>query len=193
MARINHFRSTWGRILSRCLCLCQESLPCTLRPVLVSLTIVVLQKQAGAEKQKIVSEFNQLRQLIEEQEQLLLAQLGELEGCVNMQKEKGTKLSEEISNLNELIGEMEAKCQQPASEFLQDIRTTLSRCDKGEIPRPVPISPELERRLQDFSQITCALMETVKMFKDTVPSALEKRSRGPSQPYTKGRLSSGLS
>ncbi|XP_014379502.2 zinc finger protein RFP-like [Alligator sinensis] len=142
-------------------------------------------KRAGAERQKIVSEFQQSHQFLQEQEQLLLAQLGELEKKVeNMQKEKVIKLSE-ISHLNELISEMEAKCQQPASEFLQDIRKTLSRCEKGEIPRPVRISPELERRLQDFSQKTCALRKTMRTFKDTLPSGLEKISRDVPQPYAK--------
>ncbi|XP_006035929.2 zinc finger protein RFP-like isoform X1 [Alligator sinensis] len=144
-------------------------------------------KRAGAERQKIVSEFQQSHRFLQEQEQLLLAQLGKLEKKVeNMQKEKVIKLSEEISHLNKLISKMEAKCQQPASEFLQDIRKTLSRCEEGEIPRLVPISPELERRLRDFCQTTCALTETVRKFKDTLPSALEKRSRGPSKLYNKG-------
>ncbi|XP_025047835.1 zinc finger protein RFP-like isoform X2 [Alligator sinensis] len=170
-------------------------------------------KRAGAERQKIVSEFQQSHRFLQEQEQLLLAQLGKLEKKVeNMQKEKVIKLSEEISHLNKLISKMEAKCQQPASEFLQtlcrlpwrreagvhqscttrEIRKTLSRCDKGEIPQPVPISPELERRLRDFCQTTCALMETVRVLKDTLPFALEKRSGDPPQPYSKGSAAGPL-
>ncbi|KYO25300.1 zinc finger protein RFP-like [Alligator mississippiensis] len=144
-------------------------------------------KRAGAERQKIVSEFQQSHQFLLEQEQLLLAQLGKLEKKVeNMQKEKVIKLSEEISHLNKLISKMEAKCQQPASKFLQEIRKTLSRCDKGEIPQPMPISPELERRLRDFCQTTCALTETVRVLKDTLPFAVEKRSGDPPRPYSKG-------
>ncbi|XP_006277168.3 zinc finger protein RFP [Alligator mississippiensis] len=143
-------------------------------------------KQAGAERQKIVSEFQQLHRILLEQEQLLLAQLGELEKeAEKIQKEKVIKLSEEISHLSELISKMESKFEQPASEFLQDIRKTLSRCEEGEIPQPVLISPELERRLQDFCQTTCALTETGRKFKETLPSALEKRSGDVPQPYTK--------
>ncbi|XP_029769756.1 zinc finger protein RFP-like, partial [Terrapene carolina triunguis] len=79
-----------------------------------------LLKQLETEKQKIVSEFQQLRQFLEEQERLRLAQLEEL----NKEIEKGrpeyvAKLSEEISSFSSLISEMEQKCQQPASEFLQ--------------------------------------------------------------------------
>uniref|UniRef100_A0A8C3T744 Zinc finger protein RFP n=1 Tax=Chelydra serpentina TaxID=8475 RepID=A0A8C3T744_CHESE len=81
---------------------------------------IFIQKQTQAERQKIVSEFQQLRQFLEEQERLLLAQLEKLdEEIVRIQNENVSKLSEEISRLSELISEMEGKCQKPASEFLQ--------------------------------------------------------------------------
>uniref|UniRef100_A0A674IAZ3 Tripartite motif containing 39 n=1 Tax=Terrapene triunguis TaxID=2587831 RepID=A0A674IAZ3_9SAUR len=83
-------------------------------------------KQTETKRQKIVSEFQQLRQFLEEQERLLLAQLEKLdEAIVKIQNENVTKLSEEISHLSELIGEMEGKCQKPASEFLQDRGSSL--------------------------------------------------------------------
>ncbi|XP_029768739.1 zinc finger protein RFP-like [Terrapene carolina triunguis] len=130
-------------------------------------------------RQKIVSEFQQLRQFLEEQERLLLAQLAELnEEIVKIQNENITKLSEEISCLSELLSEMEGKCQKPTSEFLQDVRSTLSRCEKGKFQQPEEISPELEERVSGFSQKTIALLETVRKFKDTLPSALAtKRGR----------------
>uniref|UniRef100_A0A674JIL0 Tripartite motif containing 39 n=1 Tax=Terrapene triunguis TaxID=2587831 RepID=A0A674JIL0_9SAUR len=72
------------------------------------------------ERQKILLEFQQLRQFLEEQERLLLAQLEKLDKeIVKTQNDNVTKLSEEISRLSELISEMEGKCQKPASEFLQ--------------------------------------------------------------------------
>uniref|UniRef100_A0A8C3HA05 Zinc finger protein RFP n=1 Tax=Chrysemys picta bellii TaxID=8478 RepID=A0A8C3HA05_CHRPI len=77
-------------------------------------------KLQAVERQKIVSEFQQLRQFLEEQERLLLAQLEKLDKVfVKIQNEKITKLSEEISYLSELISELEGKYQKPASEFLQ--------------------------------------------------------------------------
>uniref|UniRef100_A0A674IDK2 Tripartite motif containing 39 n=1 Tax=Terrapene triunguis TaxID=2587831 RepID=A0A674IDK2_9SAUR len=55
-------------------------------------------------RQKIVSEFQQLRQFLEEQERLLLAQLEKLdEAIVKIQNENVTKLSEEISHLSETV------------------------------------------------------------------------------------------
>ncbi|XP_074827427.1 zinc finger protein RFP-like isoform X2 [Natator depressus] len=131
-------------------------------------------KQTETERQKIMSEFHQLRQFLEEQERLLLAQLEKLDKeIVKIQNENITKLSERISRLSELISEMEGKCQKPASEFLQDVRITLSRCEKGKFQQPEEISPELEEQVSDFSQKTIVLMETLRKFKDTLPSALE--------------------
>uniref|UniRef100_A0A8C8RFY6 Zinc finger protein RFP-like n=1 Tax=Pelusios castaneus TaxID=367368 RepID=A0A8C8RFY6_9SAUR len=132
--------------------------------------------QTQTERQKIESEFQQLRKFLEEQEQLLLAQLENLDQeMVKIQNEKLTKLSEEISCLSDLISEMEGKYQKPASEFLQDIRSTLSRCDTGKFQQPVEIFAELEKRVSDFSQKNLAVMETLRRFKDTLRSALERK------------------
>ncbi|XP_044840041.1 zinc finger protein RFP-like, partial [Mauremys mutica] len=89
-------------------------------------------KQTQTERQKIVSVFHQLRQFLEEQERLLLAQLEKLDKeIVRIQNKNVSKVSKQISRLSELISEMEGKCQKPASEFLQDVRTTLSRSHVG--------------------------------------------------------------
>uniref|UniRef100_K7FA61 Zinc finger protein RFP-like n=1 Tax=Pelodiscus sinensis TaxID=13735 RepID=K7FA61_PELSI len=85
-------------------------------------------KRTRAERQKIVAEFQQLRQFLKEQERLLLAQLQKLdEMIVKAQTDTVTKLSEQIFQLSELIGKLEKTYQKPASEFLQNIRSTLNR------------------------------------------------------------------
>uniref|UniRef100_A0A8C0H1M8 Zinc finger protein RFP-like n=1 Tax=Chelonoidis abingdonii TaxID=106734 RepID=A0A8C0H1M8_CHEAB len=112
------------------------------------------EKQTQTERQKIVSEFQRLRQFLEEQERLLLAQLEKLdEEIVRIQNENVSKLSKQISHLGELIMEMEGKCQKPASEFLQ-VRLN-----------GIEISPELEERVSDFSQKTIVLLEILGKFK----------------------------
>ncbi|XP_074927726.1 zinc finger protein RFP-like [Chelonoidis abingdonii] len=136
-------------------------------------------KQTQTERQKIVSEFQQLWQFLEEQERLLLAQLEKLDKeIVKIQNENVSKVSEEISRLNNLISEMEGKCQKPETELLQDVRSTLSRFVKGKFQQSEEIYPTLELRLCDFSQKTVALMETLRKFKDTLPSALETKGGG---------------
>ncbi|XP_044837287.1 zinc finger protein RFP-like isoform X1 [Mauremys mutica] len=137
-------------------------------------------KQTQTERQKIVSEFQQLRQFLEEQERLLLAQLEKLDKeIVKTQNESVSEVSEEISRLGNLISEMEGKCQKPVTELMQDVRSTWSRSAKGKFQQPEEISPKLELRLSDFSQKTVALMETLRKFKDTLLSVLE-RKRGES-------------
>ncbi|CAM4651532.1 unnamed protein product [Lepidochelys olivacea] len=130
--------------------------------------------QTQNKRQKVVSEFQQLWQFLEEEEQLLMAQLENLEkAIVKIQNDNVIKMSEEISRLSNLISDLEGKCQKPASEFLRDVRSTLSRCEKGKFLQPVEISPELEKRLSDFSQQNIALMEILWKFKDILPSELE--------------------
>nr|XP_023969710.1 E3 ubiquitin-protein ligase TRIM7-like isoform X2 [Chrysemys picta bellii] len=129
-------------------------------------------KQLETEKQKVVSEFQQLRQFLEKQERLRLAQLEEL----NKEIEKGraeyvAKLSEEISSFSSLISEMEQKCQQPASEFLQDIKGTLSRCERKKFQNPVAFSSELKSRIWESSQRNASLEPIMKKFKDSLSSA----------------------
>ncbi|CAM5163031.1 unnamed protein product [Eretmochelys imbricata] len=125
--------------------------------------------QTQNKRQKVVSEFQQLWQFLEEEEQLLLAQLENLEkAIVKIQNDNVTKMSEEIFRLSNLISELEGKCQKPASEFLQDVRSTLSKCEKGKFLQPVEISPELEKRLSDFSQRNIALTEILWKFKGFV-------------------------
>ncbi|XP_044840113.1 tripartite motif-containing protein 15-like [Mauremys mutica] len=72
-----------------------------------------------------------------------------------------------------------SECQKPASEFLQDVRSTLSRWEKGKFQQPEEISPELEERISDFSQKTIAFLEALRKFKATLPSALERKRGQP--------------
>uniref|UniRef100_A0A8C4YAC0 Zinc finger protein RFP-like n=1 Tax=Gopherus evgoodei TaxID=1825980 RepID=A0A8C4YAC0_9SAUR len=92
---------------------------CAHRVVPVEKAAQEYKKQIQEERQKIVSEFQQLRQFLEEQERLLLVWLEKLDKeIVKIWNENNTKLSEEISRLSELISELEGKYQKPASEFL---------------------------------------------------------------------------
>ncbi|NXE17132.1 TRI27 protein, partial [Lophotis ruficrista] len=76
--------------------------------------------QTEVERQKIVSEFRQLRRFLKDQELVLLARLGALDReMMRRQEEEETKMSGEISLLDILICEMEEKLQQPTSGFPQ--------------------------------------------------------------------------
>ncbi|CAM4664283.1 unnamed protein product [Caretta caretta] len=120
-----------------------------------------------AERQKIMSEFEQLRQFLDEQERLLLAQLEELDKeIVKIQDENVTKLSEKISRLGDLISEIEEKCQQPTSEFVQDIKSTWSRCEKVKFEKPMAVSQDVSERVGVSSQSNVCLQEALKKFRE---------------------------
>ncbi|XP_065420191.1 tripartite motif-containing protein 10-like [Chrysemys picta bellii] len=130
-----------------------------------------LLKQLETGRQKIVAEFQQLRQFLEEQERLLLAQLEELNQEIEKRRaEYAAKLSEELSSFSSLISEMEQKCQLPASEFLQDIKGTLSRCEREKFQNPVAFSSELKWRIWESSQRNAPLETIMKKFTDSLSS-----------------------
>ncbi|XP_042306649.1 zinc finger protein RFP-like [Sceloporus undulatus] len=90
-----------------------------------------LLKETEAEREKTVYQFRQLHQFLEDQEEFLLAQIEEGEKEIILKKEEYlATLSRQFSFLESLIQEMEEKCRQPDSEFLQDIRKTLKKIEK---------------------------------------------------------------
>uniref|UniRef100_A0A8D0H246 Uncharacterized protein n=1 Tax=Sphenodon punctatus TaxID=8508 RepID=A0A8D0H246_SPHPU len=135
----------------------------------------VSQDTVGGKRQKFLSEFEGIRQFLEEQQRLLLARLGELETEIGKRRgEDAARCSKEISHLDTLIREMEGQFQQPASQFLQDAESSLSRGERKKFQQPEDNSLELDEKLRTFSQQTAALQETLQKFKDSLPSELEK-------------------
>ncbi|NXT38105.1 TRIM7 ligase, partial [Pelecanoides urinatrix] len=128
--------------------------------------------QTEVERQKIVSEFRQLRRFLKDQELVLLARLGELDREVmRRQEEEETKMSGEISLLDILICEMEKILEQPASRFLQvgcstgqDGRGFASRWEMGSARRMMETFLDLERRLRVISRQNDVLRETLGRF-----------------------------
>ncbi|XP_024050653.2 E3 ubiquitin-protein ligase TRIM7-like [Terrapene carolina triunguis] len=130
-----------------------------------------LLKQLETEKEKIVSEFQQLCQFLEEQERLLLVQLEELNKEIEKRRDEYVaKVSEELSSFSSLISEMEQKFQQPASEFLQGIKGTLNRCEREKFQNPVAFSSDLKWRIWASSQRNASLEPIMKKFKDSLSS-----------------------
>lgn len=78
---------------------------------------LLVKEKVKAERQKIVPEFKQLRQYLEQQECLLLARLGELEKQIETRlKENAAKFSKKIIHLDGLIKEKERQllgCESP--------------------------------------------------------------------------------
>ncbi|XP_034645096.1 tripartite motif-containing protein 15-like [Trachemys scripta elegans] len=130
-----------------------------------------LLQQTESERKKILSEFEKLHLFLEEKELLLLAQLEVLDKeILKRHDEFTTRLIQERSRLGTLISEMEGKCRQPASEFLQDIRSTLSRYETGKFQSPPSLPLELKRRVKEFSQKHTFLEHTLSKFKERLSS-----------------------
>nr|XP_006118469.1 zinc finger protein RFP-like [Pelodiscus sinensis] len=128
-----------------------------------------LLQEVEAEKQKVVSEFKQLHLFLEKQEEHRLGQLRELDQEIKKRRdENATKFSTVLSCLGDLVCELEGKCQQPVSEFLQDIRSTLNRCMKGKFQNPAAEPPTWRRRIKELSREIVSLQDAVKKFKETL-------------------------
>ncbi|KAF1426211.1 Zinc finger protein RFP, partial [Spheniscus humboldti] len=128
-----------------------------------------------AERQRVFSKFEGLRLFLEDHARHLLAQLGDLERDIEkMQEENITSLTKEISHLDTLIQEMEEKCQQPASKFLQMhphlfVLSSFSRFEKENFQQPPLLLPELEKKISHFKEKNIALEETLRSFQGIVP------------------------
>ncbi|XP_044281404.1 zinc finger protein RFP-like isoform X2 [Varanus komodoensis] len=139
-------------------------------------------EQLEQEKLKIRSAFEGIITFFVEKGELWLGQLDDLEEEMKKRQEESLcKLSEEISQLSQLISEMEEKCLQPASEFLQDIRNASSRCEKNVMEDAMDLSPWLEVTLRFTSLKSSALEKSVKNYqvkmlrikKDITPLSLD--------------------
>ncbi|CAI5768053.1 E3 ubiquitin-protein ligase TRIM7-like [Podarcis lilfordi] len=129
------------------------------------------------EKQKIRIAFEKMQEFLEEKLNLWLGQLEDVEKEMGRwQEENLSRLSEEISQLSELIVEMEDRSQQPASEFLQDIRSALSRHEKNSVGHMTDLSPKMEEALRFASQKNSALEKALESSQDSLTQALNKVS-----------------
>ncbi|XP_062977752.1 zinc finger protein RFP-like [Elgaria multicarinata webbii] len=131
--------------------------------------------QLEEEKKKIRSAFERMQKFLEEKKCFWLTLLDDLEKKIEKrQEENDARLSEEISSLNKLIREMESKLQQPASEFLQDIRSTLNRYEKAQGRQPIEFPPGLEETLRICAQKNSALEKAIENCEESLKQALHK-------------------
>ncbi|XP_029447847.1 E3 ubiquitin-protein ligase TRIM39-like isoform X2 [Rhinatrema bivittatum] len=93
--------------------------------------------ETAIKREKILSEFEELHQFLNEEQQIHLSRLEEEEKkIVKKIRDNVSQLEEQSSSLQKLISEIEEKCQQPAVELLKDAKATLSRCQAVEFPKP---------------------------------------------------------
>ncbi|XP_065271848.1 E3 ubiquitin-protein ligase TRIM39-like isoform X3 [Emys orbicularis] len=119
------------------------------------------QRKVKNRREMITGEFNRLHTLLREEEQLLLQSL-EKEERATLQRlqENITKLSQQSSSLQQLITEIEEKCQQPVVELLKDVKSTLSRSENVKLQEPEAVSTDLK----DVYKISLDMNEVLKRF-----------------------------
>ncbi|XP_004694802.1 PREDICTED: tripartite motif-containing protein 10 [Condylura cristata] len=136
--------------------------------------IQVLLTQVATKRQKVISEFAHLSQILEEQQSILLAQLEKLDGDILKQRDEFDVLvTGEICRFSSLIAELEEKNEKPARELLTDIRSTLIRCETRKCRKPEAVSPELGQRIRDFPQQALPLQREMKMFLEKLSFELD--------------------
>ncbi|EOB02161.1 Tripartite motif-containing protein 15 [Anas platyrhynchos] len=132
-----------------------------------------LLKQTEVERQKIVAECKELRGFLEEKEQLLLSRLEELDrDIVKRRDESVSRLSEEIAQLDKLLGEQGGE-NGPGNQSGQVVTTAGSSFESWMFCKPEAGFAELEKKLKSFSQKSAVLKEVLLEFKENLRFELE--------------------
>ncbi|XP_034645003.1 E3 ubiquitin-protein ligase TRIM39-like [Trachemys scripta elegans] len=119
------------------------------------------QRKVKNKREMIAGEFNRLHMLLREEKQLLLQRLEEEEReTLQRLRENVTKLSRQSSSLQQLIAEIEEKCQQPVVELLKDVKSTLSRSENVKLQEPKAVSTDLK----NVYKISLDMREALKRF-----------------------------
>uniref|UniRef100_A0A4W2HUF4 E3 ubiquitin-protein ligase TRIM15 n=1 Tax=Bos indicus x Bos taurus TaxID=30522 RepID=A0A4W2HUF4_BOBOX len=137
----------------------------------------VLLTQIESKKQQVEAAFERLQQELGKQQRLLLARLTELERQIWKERDEYlSKLSEEVARLGAQVKELEEKCQQPASELLQDIRGRVLMCEMKTFVSPEAISPDLVKKIHDLHRKILTLPEMMRAFSENLVHHLETES-----------------
>ncbi|XP_034645001.1 E3 ubiquitin-protein ligase TRIM39-like isoform X1 [Trachemys scripta elegans] len=130
------------------------------------------QRKVKNKREMIAGEFNKLHTLLREEEQLLLQSLEQEEReTLQRLQENITKLSQQSSSLQQLITEIEEKCQQPVVELLKDVKSTLSRSENVKLQEQEAVSTDLK----NVYKISLDMNEVLKRFIDKLQAELRWR------------------
>ncbi|XP_033924180.1 E3 ubiquitin-protein ligase TRIM7-like isoform X2 [Melopsittacus undulatus] len=122
--------------------------------------------KVASEQQSLRDAFTQLQEFLQEQEDVLLAQLDQVHEELNQERCRYiSNISEREMLRDTLIAEIERKCDQPMAEFLTDVGKIMDRCEAAKTPIPEPVSPGLERTLQRLFESTQMLTAVMAEFK----------------------------
>uniref|UniRef100_A0A8C6MNB3 RING-type E3 ubiquitin transferase n=1 Tax=Mus spicilegus TaxID=10103 RepID=A0A8C6MNB3_MUSSI len=137
-----------------------------------------LLKQMAAEKEKVGAEFQALRAFLVEQEGRLLSRLEVLSREVTQkQNENLAQLEGEITQLSKLSGQIQETAQKPDLDFLQEFKSTLSKCSSVPSSKPTTVSSEMKNKVWNVSLKSFVLKGLLKKFKEDLQGELEKEEK----------------
>ncbi|XP_029440501.1 E3 ubiquitin-protein ligase TRIM39-like isoform X2 [Rhinatrema bivittatum] len=122
-----------------------------------------LTNNVETQKQQILSEFEELQHLLKTEQQTLLSRLKVEEKEIQKRiRDNINALDGESSSLQKLIAEIEEKCQQPPTELLKDVRSTLSRYKLVKFQKPEAVFTDLVKELYTIPQECTSLRKLIK-------------------------------
>ncbi|XP_062977783.1 E3 ubiquitin-protein ligase TRIM7-like [Elgaria multicarinata webbii] len=85
-------------------------------------------------------------------------------------------LNREITTIEKITQDLEAKCQQLGLEFLQDVGSTLKNCRKTPtFVNPVPFPPEVKAEIWELRDFNALLQSAVERFEETLISGFQQK------------------
>ncbi|CAO2636264.1 Tripartite motif-containing protein 15 [Lemmus lemmus] len=121
--------------------------------------------QIESKKQQVEATFERLNQELGEQRHLLMTRLVGLEQQIWKERDEYiTKVSQEVQRLGAQVEELEEKCQQPASELLQDVRLNQSRYETKTFVSPEAISSDLAKKIRNLHRKILGLPKMMRTF-----------------------------
>ncbi|XP_015684443.1 zinc finger protein RFP-like [Protobothrops mucrosquamatus] len=124
------------------------------------------QEQLATEKQKVGLALESLLELLRERQSIWVTWLAEQEEKMEAEWVGPlAQLNGEASRLQQLIAQMERKCRQPDTEFLQDIQDTVYRCRSYVVGRVKSVSPGLKDILKTILEKNTPVRQVVDNYK----------------------------
>ncbi|XP_055120738.2 E3 ubiquitin-protein ligase TRIM31 isoform X2 [Symphalangus syndactylus] len=135
----------------------------------------VFTDQVEHEKQRILTEFELLHQVLEEEKNFLLSRIYWLghEGT-EAGKHYVASTEPQLNYLKKLIDSLKTKQNMPPRQLLEDIKVVLCRSGEFQFLNPTPIPLELEKKLSEAKSRHDSITGSLKKFKDHLQADRKK-------------------
>ncbi|XP_014447832.1 E3 ubiquitin-protein ligase TRIM31 [Tupaia chinensis] len=125
--------------------------------------------QVASERQRILTEFSNLERVLNEEKKFLLSRIDWL----GQQGTEGrrlyvTFLETQLKSLSQLTNLLQAKQQMPPKQLLRDIRFVLNRSRGFQFLNPIPVPPDLDKKLSEAKSRHDSLQDSLRRFKDNL-------------------------